>query len=130
MLKANKGKKMGKKFIKRDFSEKEYIPREWVDEKKPLKFKFKPLTNKELAYVEDLYSKYDLESAEVVSAIKTVDYKIGKQQLVGWENLIVEDKEVEFDLTILDTINIMDELVELGKYIYVISKQPKLEIKF
>ena len=121
---------MAKIFKRRPNEDLKYIPKGWINEEKPLTFKFKTLSNLEIAKLDDLMSQYDINDQRLVTASNEIDYKTAIKYISGWENLVVEDEEVEFDKDVLESLDIVDELVELGKYIYIVSKYPEARIEF
>lgn len=121
---------MAKDFKKRAKGSLKYIPKVFEGEENPLIFEFRVLSNKEIAKIDDRLAQYNMLSGKIVSATNEVNYETALSNLIGWENLEVDDIKIEFDKTLLEEIDIVDELVELGDYIYLVSKYPDIEIKY
>jgi hypothetical protein len=120
---------MGKVFKKRNLEE-VYIPKAWIEDEKPLKFRFTTLTNLEIAKLDDKLASYDMYDQKLITASNEIDYQTALLHISGWENLIVDGEELEYDKSKLESLDIVDELVELGKYIYIVSKYPEARIEF
>ena len=121
---------MAKEFMRKSTEDLIYIPKIFMDDEKPLKFKFKPLTNKEIAQIDDKLSAYDVYDNKIITATNELNLILATDKLVGWENLIVDGIELDFNKALLDGIDIVDELVELGNYIYIVSKYPNTKIEY
>lgn len=124
-----------KEFKKVSRSELSYVPEVCIGVKKPLRFKFLPLSQKQLARFTDQATKLDVASGKLILGTSEVEYEIARTAITGWENLIVDGSEVAFkkgydgklDETLVEDLEGMfDILVELGKYISVVSKFPEM----
>lgn len=127
---------MGRKFTTIDRNEREYIPKDWKDENdKPeqnaLKFKFKPLSKRQLAEFSDNSSRMQVHSGTVILGTTSIDIEVFKVAINGWENFIVDDKEYKFKrvngLVDEDAINILDLdiISEVSNHIIEVSKVPE-----
>ena len=112
-----------------------YVPEISIGVKKPLTFRFMPLTQKQLARFTDQATKMDIGSGKLILGTSEVEYEIARTAIVGWDNLFVEGKALEFkrgvdgkiDETLIEDLEGMfDILVEVGKYISVVSKYPDM----
>ena len=118
---------MPKNFIKRDLTHKKYIPNEYVNDEKQLTFIYKPLTNREITILEDSLSVFNPEDGSMKFGTAEMEYNTAVSYIVGWKNLLCEGEELPFNKALLESLNIVDELIELGKHIYVTSKNPELD---
>lgn len=127
---------MGRKFITIDRGERYYIPKDWKDENgKPeqnaLKFKFKPLSKRQLAEFSDSSSRMQVHSGTIILGTTSIDIEIFKLAITDWENFIVDDKEYKFKrvngLVDDDAINILDLdiISEVANHIIEVSKVPE-----
>jgi hypothetical protein len=132
MLKGNKMSKEFKKIVKKELS---YIPEMFIGVKKPLTFKFMPLSQKELARFADAGTRLNVQSSMLILGTTEIEYEIARTAITGWENLIVDNKELAFkrgsdrklDESLIEDIDgFFDILVEVGKYISVVSKFPEM----
>ena len=121
---------MAKEFKRKPKEDLEYIPKIFMEDEKPLKFKFKTLSNKEIAQIDDKLSAYDVYDNKIITATNELNLILATDKLTGWENLEIDGEQVLFDKTVLDELNIVDELVELGNYIYIVSKYPETRIEY
>lgn len=122
---------MAKEIIRRIKEDLIFIPSIYLEEEKPLKFKFKLLSNKEIVKIDDQLSAYNVFDNKIVLATNEINYDIALKNLTGWENLVVEGKELMNDATIsIEDFNLIEELVELGNYIYIVSKYPDSKIEY
>jgi hypothetical protein len=112
-----------------------YVPEAFLSAEKPLTFKFKLLSNLQLARFTDQATKLDIHTGKIVLGTSEAEYQIAKLCITGWENLIVEDEEIPFvpsndgkfkDSVIEDIDGLFDIITEVGRYISVISKHPEL----
>ena len=67
---------------------------------------------------------------KIITATNELNLILATDKLIGWENLIVDGIELDFNKALLDDIDIVDELVELGNYIYIVSKYPNTKIEY
>lgn len=121
---------MAKEFTRRIKEELIYIPIGCLQDEEPLTFKFIPLNNVEIARVDDRLSAYDISNGNIITATSELNLQLSKERLISWENLKVDGEKVDFSISLLDDINIVDELVELGRYIYTVSKYPDTKIEY
>lgn len=112
-----------------------YVPEAFTAEDKPLTFKFKLLTNLQLARFTDQATKLDINTGKIALGTSEAEYQIAKLCVVGWENLIVDGEEVPYttdangqfkDSEIEDILGLFDVITEVGKYISTVSKYPEL----
>lgn len=112
-----------------------YVPEAFLAQENPLTFKFKLLTNLQLARFTDQVTKLDINTGKIVLGTSEAEYQMAKLCITGWENLIVEGTEVPYtvgadgkfkDSIIEDIDGLFDIIVEVGKYISVVSKHPEL----
>ena len=127
---------MAREFVTVSRSEREYIPKDWYDEKgKPekgaLTFKFKPLSKRQLAEYTDNSSRVSLSSNVLILGTNSVNIDIFKSTISGWSGLIIDGKEYPFRLEIgaipeevIDAID-MDIINEVANHIVTVSKFPK-----
>lgn len=122
-------------FKRVSLQEAEYIPSVSIGVKKPLTFTYKPLTAKQLAIFSDQTTKYDVQTGRLILGTSEIDYEVARTAITGWKNLIVDGEELvyrkgydgKFDETLLQDIEGMfDILVEVGKYIAVVSRFPDM----
>ena len=112
-----------------------YVPEMFVGSKKPFTVQFIPLSQKQLARFADSSTKLDVQSGKLILGTSEIEYDIARTALTGWDNLIVDGKEVKFkkdysnklDEALIDDIDgIFDILVEIGKHISIVSKFPEM----
>lgn len=121
---------MAKEFTRRVKEDLIYIPKAFMDDEKPLTFKFKTLSNKEIAQIDDKLSAYNVYDNKIITATNELNLVIALDKITGWENVIVDNEPLPFEKSLLDELNIVDELVELGNYIYIVSKYPETRIEY
>ena len=121
-----------KKVIRKEVS---YIPEMFIGVKKPLTFKLRTLSQKELARFTDSGTRLNVNSGMLILGTSEIEYDIARTVILGWDNLIVDGKEVTFsrgldgklDEGIIEDIDgFFDILVEVGKYVSVITKFPEM----
>lgn len=121
---------MAKAFKRRAREELIFTPRSMIDSDKPLKFKFMTLSNLDIVKIDDKMATYDVYDQRLITASNEIDYQTAITYLTGWENLEIDGEEIPFNKEVLEEIDIVDELVELGRYIYIVSKYPDTKIEF
>ena len=124
-----------KKLIREELS---YVPEMFVGEKKPLTFKMRTLSQKELAKFADAGTRLNVNSGMLILGTSEIEYEIARLCITGWENFNVEGDVITFkrdgagkvdERLIEDIDGIFDIFVEVGKYISVVSKYPEMAIK-
>lgn len=112
-----------------------YVPEMFKGTKKPFKVKFMPLAQKQLARFADNSTKLDVQSGKLILGTSEIEYEMARQAITGWENLIIDGKEVvfakgydnKFDESLIEDVEgLFDIFVEIGKYISVVSKFPEM----
>ena len=112
-----------------------YVPEMFKGTKKPFKVKFMPLAQKQLARFADNSTKLDVQSGKLILGTSEIEYEMARQAITGWENLVVDGKEVvfakgydnKFDESLIEDVEgLFDIFVEIGKYISVVSKFPEM----
>ncbi len=121
-----------KKVTKKELS---YVPEMFIGVKKPLTFKVRTLSQKELARFADSGTRLNVNSGMLILGTTEIEYEIARTVINGWENLIVDGKELSFkrgldgklDESIIEDIEgFFDILVEVGKYVSTITKFPEM----
>lgn len=124
-----------KKLVREELS---YVPEMFVGEKKPLTFKMRTLSQKELAKFADAGTRLNVNSGMLILGTSEIEYEIARTCITGWENFNVEGDVITFkrdgagkvdERLIEDIDGIFDIFVEVGKYISVVSKYPEMAIK-
>jgi hypothetical protein len=121
---------MAKEFTRRIKEDLIYIPKAYVEDEKPLTFTFKTLSNKEISQIDDKLSAYNIFDNKIITATNELNLTIALDKITGWDNIIIDGENIKFDSYLLDELNIVDELVELGNYIYIVSKYPETRIEY
>lgn len=111
----------------------EYIPSGFEDEKKPLTFMLRTLTQRELAQIADQSSRLDIATNQMVLGTSELEYETARKTIIGWDNFIVEGKELKFVQdydgyfveSIILELDIFDVLTEVGRHIITTSKLPE-----
>lgn len=126
---------MALEFKKVQRVEASYVPDMFKGTKKPFKIKFIPLSQKQLARFSDNSTKLDIQSGKLILGTSEIEYEIARAAITGWENLIIDGKEVvfkkgydnKFDESLIEDVEgLFDIFVEVGKYISVVSKFPEM----
>lgn len=126
---------MGRDFKKVTRKEVSYVPEMFIGVKKPLTFKLRTLSQKELARFTDSGTRLNVNSGMLILGTSEIEYDIARTVILGWDNLVVDGKEVSFqrgldgklDESIIEDIDgFFDILVEVGKYVSVITKFPEM----
>lgn len=129
---------MGREFKKIVREELSYVPEMFIGEKKPLTFKMRTLSQKELAKFADAGTRLNVNSGMLILGTTEIEYEIARLCINGWDNFVVEGDTIAFkrdgagklDERIIEDIDgFFDILVEVGKYISVVSKYPEMAIK-
>lgn len=112
----------------------EYIPKDWLDEKgepelKALVFKFKPLSKKQLASVSDNSARFSMNSNTVILGNAENMLNVFRIAVTGWDNLIINGQVISYKK---DMANLVDEdiiedlpldiIEEVGAHIVSVSK--------
>ena len=130
---------MAREFVTVSLEEKSYIPNDWKDEKgkpeaKPLTFKFKPLSKRQLAQYADNSSRLSISSNTILLGNATNAIDLFRTAIVGWENFIVDSKARPFKkeangLLEEEIIEILplDIIEEVANHILKVSKFPEEE---
>jgi len=87
---------MAKKFVTVSRDEREYIPEDWKQDDNPLKFKFKPLSTRQLAKFADSASRMNINESTIILGTASTNIDVFRTAVSGWENFIVDDKEYPF----------------------------------
>lgn len=112
-----------------------YVPEAFKGTKKPFKIKFVPLSQKQLARFADNSTKLDVQSGKLILGTSEIEYDMARTAITGWENLVIDGKEVvfakgydnKFDESLIEDVDgLFDIFVEVGKYISVVSRFPDM----
>lgn len=103
----------------------EYTPTDFLEYENPPTFFLRHLSNKEIADIADEAVKYDPVENKLTICLNKSEYIAGRLAIVGWKNIMLDDKEVEyrtsddghFDESIFEGIPIFDIIAEVGSYI-------------
>jgi hypothetical protein len=119
----------------------EYTPKDWLDENEEpelsaLKFKFKPLSKKQLATFSDSSTRLQISTNSIMLGNAENMINIFRVAVVGFENLIVDEQPVPFKkdtagLVHEDIVELLplDIIEEVGNHIVLVSKASEEVLK-
>ena len=72
-----------KKIVREELS---YVPEMFIGEKKPLTFKMRTLSQKELAKFADAGTRLNVNSGMLILGTTEIEYEIARLCITGWDN--------------------------------------------
>jgi hypothetical protein len=82
-----------KKIVREELS---YVPEMFIGEKKPLTFKMRTLSQKELAKFADAGTRLNVNSGMLILGTTEIEYEIARLCINGWDNFVVEGDTIAF----------------------------------